>query len=64
LSVFGCACCLYRKDWLTKERLVNHFGVNEDKILEIEASVEKERKQRETKRNFLAIQNFLHFNDI
>ncbi len=55
LSVFGCPCCPQKKEWLSKESLVCYFGVNEDKINEIEISAEKERKERETRRNALAI---------
>ncbi len=44
--------------------MVCYFGVNEDKITEIEIIADKERKERETRRNALAIQSFLHFSDI
>jgi hypothetical protein len=64
LSVFGCPCCYRKQDWFTKEKLVSHFGVNEDKVIEIELCAEKERKERETRRNALAIQNFLNFSDV
>ena len=35
-SIFGCSCCPRRRDWLTKEILIAHYGVEESKILEIE----------------------------
>lgn len=62
--MFGCACCYLKQEWLSKERLVFHFGVNEDKVTEIQISAEKERKERETRRNALAIQTFLNFADV
>jgi hypothetical protein len=43
---------------------VRDYGVFEEKINEIEAQAEKERKEMETKRNAKIISDFLHFNDI
>jgi hypothetical protein len=43
---------------------VQQFGVNEEKITDIEAQAEKERKEMETKRNAKIISDFLHFEDI
>lgn len=43
---------------------MHDYGVFEEKIAEIEAQAEKERKEMETKRNAKIISDFLHFNDI
>jgi len=37
LAVFGCPCCFQKKDYLTKTQLVHQYGVNDEKVTEIEA---------------------------
>jgi hypothetical protein len=64
LTRYGCPCCLEKQHWNTKENLVQAFGVNEDKLNEIEQQAERDRKDRETRDTQRMIQNFLHFEDI
>ena len=64
MSVFGCLCCAGRSQWLSKERLLNYYGVNEERLAEIEQIAERTRKEQETLRNVRSVQAFLNFEDV
>ena len=49
---------------MTRENLIRLYGVNEEKIIAIELSIEKETKQVQTDMNAQAIQSFLHFTEV
>ena len=63
LAHFSCSCCLNREAWLDRETLTSEFGVSGDKLNLLEATAQKERQEKITRRNAQAIQDFLNFRD-
>lgn len=63
LAIFACVCCPNKQQWLSRDRLVAEFNVNQSRLYSLEQQARKDLRERQAELNSKAIRDFLNFED-